>query len=93
MKINLGTDHKSISKRLEVIPGVGQSIARDLIALGITQVSDLKNRDPEELYATSNKIAGQVQDRCLLYVFRCAVYYASVTKRDPKKLNWWYWKD
>lgn len=93
MKINLGTDHKSISKRLEVIPGVGQSIAKDLIALGITQVSDLKNRDPEEMYRTSNRIAGVVQDRCLLYVFRCAVYYASVQKREPKKLNWWYWKD
>lgn len=93
MKVNLGTDHKSIAKRLEVIPGVGPSVAHDLIQLGITQVADLKNRDPEELYRTSNKIAGAVQDRCLLYVFRCAVYYASVQKRDPKKLQWWYWKD
>lgn len=93
MKINLGTDHKSIGKKLEVLPGMNQNLAKDLIALGITQISDLKNRDPEELYNTSNKIAGQVQDRSLLYILRCAVYYASVQKRDPRKLDWHYWKD
>jgi hypothetical protein len=31
----------------------------------------------------------------MLYVFRCAVYYANTIgrKRDLKKLNWWNWKD
>jgi hypothetical protein len=32
-------------------------------------------------------------DRCLLYVFRCAVYFASHKKHDPKLLLWWNWKD
>ncbi|NMB56563.1 pathogenicity locus, partial [Candidatus Beckwithbacteria bacterium] len=34
----------------------------------------------------------KTQDRCLLYVFRCAVYYAK-GGRDPEKLKWWNWKD
>ncbi len=75
------------------IPGVGKSIAIDLLNIGITSVDDLKGKDPEKLYAKSNKFAGAVQDRCLLYVFRCAVYYAENTKHVPEKLKWWNWKD
>jgi hypothetical protein len=32
-------------------------------------------------------------DRCMLYVFRCAVYYATNKKHDPKLLKWWNWKE
>lgn len=35
---------------------------------------------------------GEPQDRCLLYVFRCAVYYASRAKHDPEVLKWWNWR-
>lgn len=80
-------------KQLQQIPGVGPSIARDLVDIGITCVEDLKGQDPEKLYDISNRAAGVVQDRCLLYVFRCAVYYASTKKLSPEKLQWWYWKD
>lgn len=82
-----------ILKDLQVIPGIGKSIAEDLYNIGITKVSDLKNKNPEKLFDASNKFAGVVQDRCLLYTFRCAVYYASSTKHDPKLLKWWNWKD
>ena len=77
---------------LTSIPGVGKSIAEDLRNIGIFSVSDLKGKDPEELYQLSNQYAGCVQDRCLLYVFRCAVYFAG-GGRDPEKLKWWNWKD
>ena len=82
-------------KGLMVIPGVGPSIAKDLLGIGIRKVSDLRGKDPERLYAKSNGLAGQVQDRCLLYAFRCAVYFAETEgrKRDPEKLKWWNWKD
>ena len=80
-------------KELRQIPGVGISIAHDLINIGITSVNDLKNKDPEWLYHQSNKFAGAVQDRCLLYVFKCAVYYATEIKHDTEKLKWWNWKD
>ncbi len=91
MKQNL-TYHQQI-KELREIPGVGISIANDLLNIGITKIEDLKNKDPEWLYHQSNKYAGVVQDRCLLYVFRCAVYFATETKHDKEKLKWWNWKD
>ena len=78
---------------LQTIPGVGPSIARDLHAIGIRRVADLRGRDPERLYARSNALRGVQQDRCLLYVFRCAVYCATVAKPSPSRLKWWAWKD
>jgi hypothetical protein len=77
---------------LTVIPGVGTSIAKDLEKIGIISVENLKGKDPEKLYQLSNEQVGKTQDRCLLYVFRCAVYYAK-GGRDPEKLKWWNWKD
>jgi hypothetical protein len=43
----------------------------------------------------SNAYAGRTQDKCLLYVYRCAVYYANTDENnlDEEKLNWWAWKD
>ncbi|MCW3085920.1 MAG: hypothetical protein JWP12_3286 [Bacteroidetes bacterium] len=92
MNTDLAKIYKKQVKELKQIPGVGVSIADDLINIGITSVEHLKNRDPEELYFLSNQYAGVVQDRCLLYVFKCAVYYATETKHDPEKLKWWNWK-
>lgn len=84
---------KKTLKELRLIPGVGKSIAQDLYNIGIREVADLKNKNPEALYQESNKYCGTMQDRCLLYVFRCAVYFASVKKHEPEKLKWWNWKD
>jgi hypothetical protein len=82
-------------KQLKIIPGVGKSIAVDLWNIGIRRIDDLKGKSPEKLYENSNKLAGMVQDRCLLYVFRCAVYYAETDSQDhdKQKLLWWNWKD
>ena len=78
---------------LEAIPSVGPSIARDLESLGIGRVEDLKRADPQKLYDRLCKLTGTHQDRCVLYTFRCAVYYASRPVHDPEKLKWWNWKD
>ena len=80
-------------KNLQVIPSVGPSIAQNLWQLGIREVADLKGGNPQSLYEESNRIVGQTQDRCLLYVFRCAVYFASTQDPDPELLQWWKWKD
>ncbi len=82
-------------KELMLIPGVGKSIANDLWNIGIRKISDLKEEDPQLLFELSNKYAGVTQDRCLLYVFRCAVYFANTkkSKQQPEKLRWWNWKD
>jgi hypothetical protein len=81
------------SQNLQQIPGVGKSIAADLSILGIYSVKELQNKDPEELYARLCSKEGMRIDRCVLYVFRCAVYFASHTKHNPELLKWWHWKD
>lgn len=88
------TISKKYLQQLTIIPGVGKSIAQDLLNIGIHSIADLKGKDPETLYDLSNKYAGCIQDRCLLYVFRCAVYFANTPakKHDPEKLKWWNWK-
>ncbi|HSX06488.1 MAG TPA: helix-hairpin-helix domain-containing protein [Candidatus Saccharimonadia bacterium] len=80
-------------QNLEVIPGVGKSIAADLRSLGVNTVNDLKNKDPEILYEQLMKQVGSHVDRCVLYVFRCAIYYAQNDDPKPEKLKWWNWKD
>ena len=85
--------NKVLRSELEKIPGVGKSISRDLENIGIHSVANLKGKNPETLYAQSNQFAGITQDRCLLYVFRCAVYFAGQENPEPAKLKWWYWKD
>jgi hypothetical protein len=84
---------KESLKELRTIPGVGKSIAQDLWQLGFRSAEDLADRDPEELYKKLCARKGADIDRCLLYVMRCAVYYASHKRHDPEKLKWWNWKD
>lgn len=78
---------------LQSIPGVGPSIEKDLIDIGITKISDLARKDPEKLYDRLCKIRNSRIDRCVLYVFRCAVYFAENKDYDPELLKWWNWKD
>lgn len=80
-------------EELEDIPGIGPRMAADLRSLGYRTVASLKSADPERMYERSRKAVGGRLDRCVLYTYRCAVYYASHAKRDPKKLLWWNWKD
>lgn len=76
---------------LQTIPGVGPKTARDLYDLGVRRVSDLTNADPESLYQRLCK--NGPSDRCMLYVFRCAVYFATRRQHDPELLKWWNWTD
>ncbi len=77
------------------IPGVGKATAEDLRGIGVEIVEDLVGRNPEDLYEQHNLRVGRIEDRCELYVFRCAVYYANTVpaERDSEKLKWWNWKD
>ncbi|AHM57926.1 hypothetical protein EAL2_808p04220 (plasmid) [Peptoclostridium acidaminophilum DSM 3953] len=78
---------------MESIPGVGKSIAQDLRDIGINRLDDFKKQEPEDMYSRLTVLRGHHIDRCVLYVFRCAVYYASGEKHDPELLKWWNWKD
>ncbi|MCU0537981.1 MAG: helix-hairpin-helix domain-containing protein [Hydrococcus sp. Prado102] len=81
------------TQNLQIIPGVGKSLSQDLVDLGYQKVEDLVHEDPEKMYHNLCRLRGQHIDRCVLYVFRCAVYYASNTVREPELLKWWNWKD
>lgn len=78
---------------LRKIPGVGKEIEKDLLMLGYTTIASLENADPEEMYERECMMKGCKIDRCQLYVYRCAVYYASENNPEPEKLKWWNWKD
>ena len=84
---------KRIRSPLQEVPGVGPSIAIDLEKLGIAATKDLIGKDPEVLYHQLCIEEGQQMDRCVLYVFRCAVYYAENQFHDPELLKWWNWSD
>jgi hypothetical protein len=75
------------------IPGIGEKLAAVLHELGYSKVDHLRGEDPEQMYQRLNALHGEEVDRCVLYTFRCAVYYASNRVHDPQKLKWWYWKD
>ena len=83
----------AILKELQQIPGVGKNIAADLYSIGIRSIAEFSNKNPEDLYLKLCSNQGIHIDRCVLYVFRCAVYFASHKKHDPKLLKWWNWKD
>jgi hypothetical protein len=80
-------------KELQIIPGIGKACALDLWNIGIRKVVDLKNKNPQVLYDCLNTYSCAVHDVCMLYTFRCAVYFATEKVHDKEKLNWWYWKD
>jgi hypothetical protein len=81
------------AKELQTIPGIGNSLSQDLVDLGYRKVNELKGEDPETMYKNLIALRGHHIDRCVLYVFRCAVYYASNSAHDPESLKWWNWRD
>ncbi|HVI48808.1 MAG TPA: helix-hairpin-helix domain-containing protein [Chitinophaga sp.] len=86
--------HKQqVLKQLQTIPGIGEASATDLWNIGIRRVCDLRGQNPCTLYNRLNTVTGVTHDICMLYTFRCAVYYATEKHHDDQKLNWWYWKD
>lgn len=85
--------NSSASEEIQSIPGVGPSLAKSLADIGYYRVSQLRGSDPEQMYRKLCTLRGEHIDRCVLYVFRCAVYYASNSAHDPELLKWWNWKD
>ncbi len=86
------TQKQEVLKELRRIPGVGKIIAEDFWDLGIRSIDDLKRANPDELYDALCALQRMQVDRCMLYVFRCAIYFASTKNPDPELLKWWNWK-
>lgn len=79
--------------KLTTIPTIGPNMERHLQNIGISCVEDLVGADADDLYQKDATYHGKPSDRCVLYVYRLAVYYANHSRHDPEKLKWWYWKD
>lgn len=93
---NTGKNSEQLSdagKELQKIPGIGKSLSKDLIDLGYRAVDELTDENPETMYQNLMELRGGHIDRCVLYVFRCAVYYASNQHHELELLKWWHWKN
>ncbi|MFQ5530190.1 MAG: helix-hairpin-helix domain-containing protein [Gemmatimonadota bacterium] len=78
---------------LQRVPGVGPSIERCLLELGLERAEDLRSQQPDALYDRLCELRGERIDPCVKYVFRCAVYWSTTPEPDPELLKWWNWKD
>ena len=87
------SDKDKVLKELQTIPSIGKACSLDLWNIGIRSIADLKAQNPALLYDKLNVLSGVTHDICMLYTFRCAVYFAKEVNPDKEKLNWWYWKD
>ncbi len=83
---------EKVAKRLSSIPSIGPKVGMMLAEIGISEISDLAGRNPESLYESICSHRGVTLDRCVLYHFRCAVYFASNRVHEPRLLKWWNWK-
>ncbi|TSA49286.1 MAG: pathogenicity locus [Sphingobacteriales bacterium] len=86
------SEQEIVLKELQTIPSVGKACALDMWNIGIRSVRDLRKKNPAKLYEQLNNFSGTTHDICMLYTFRCAVYFATASKPDKRKLVWWYWK-
>ncbi|TGK01598.1 pathogenicity locus [Leptospira langatensis] len=89
----MSRDKSLVLKEFQTLPGVGKTISQDLWNLGIRSKEELSGLDPEKLYEQICVYQGGKVDRCMLYVFRCAIYVSGTKDPDPEKMKWWSWKD
>lgn len=93
MVYNTYMQKQIILQQFQYLPGVGASIAQDLWDLGYRSTGEIKGEDPQQMYASLERLRSAHIDRCMLYVFRCIVYYVNTPKPDAHLLLWWNWKD
>jgi hypothetical protein len=83
-----------INTDLTKIPGIGKDMAQHLIAAGYPSIDSLKGQSPDDVYVRDCFAQGIQVDRCALYCYRLAVYYADHDGQlPPDKQNWWSWKE
>jgi hypothetical protein len=87
------SDKNSVLKEFMTIPGVGKACSLDFWNIGLRSITDLEGQNPAILYDKLNTLTGVKHDICMLYTFRCAIYYATEKDHEKEKLNWWYWKN
>ena len=76
---------KNEAIRLEDIPNIGTSIAKDLRGIGVITPEQLKDKDGVELYLKLNAVTGVRHDPCVADVFLAAVDFMNGGAAKP----WW----
>jgi hypothetical protein len=79
------------SRRLRDLSGVGPSIERDLVSLGIQSVMQLARADGRKLYDRLCRQTGKRQDPCVWDVFECAIAQARHPDLPAEQRNWWFY--
>ena len=82
---------KADARALSALRSVGPAALEDLRLLGVADISDLAERDPQALYDALCRIKGQKIDICCLDVFNCAVAQAKNPELPADQRNWFWW--
>lgn len=62
---------------ISALPIEGPAVAKDLYALGMRSVQDLKGKDAEQLYQELCKMHAAHDCSCMLYTLRCSLFSCS----------------
>jgi len=79
------TPEQDVLRDLQTIPNIGPAMAGDLVRLGISDVHQIGEREPDEMYETLCALDGVRHDPRVLDVFSAAVAYARGEPARP----WW----
>jgi hypothetical protein len=77
-------DRQTVS-RLDALPNVGPSIARDLQKIGVRHPAGLIGMDPFQMYDDLCALTGVRQDPCVLDTFMSVVHFME----GGEALPWW----
>jgi hypothetical protein len=79
------------NRQLGDLISIGPAMLRDFEMLGIRSVAQLAQQNPVRMYEKLGRVAGQLQDICVLDVFCAAVAQARNTRLRAEQCQWWYW--
>jgi hypothetical protein len=72
--------------RLEDLPNIGRSIARDLRAIGIATPAQLRKRKPLAVFNDLEVVMGRRHDPCVFYTLLSVKHFFD----SSESLPWWH---
>jgi DNA transformation protein len=73
------------ASRLEDLPNIGASIARDLRAIGIASPAALRRKKPRQVFHDLEKTMGPRHDPCVFYTLLSVQHFFETAEPLP----WW----
>ena len=77
----------SNKNELFTLRNVGEAVFKDLEILGISNIKQLSNKNPDDMFQELQKITSKKHDICSLDVFSAIVHEAKTGEKTP----WWQW--